>query len=199
MIDMKSFPPSNIDTIDYKVHSADKIDFGKEFKYALFHQPEGFKPLIETYNNTPLHSYAIVCNTDTSKGTGQHWFAVFISTDHKDPNDSAKPWIRIELFNSAGGGTTHSAFNQFWQEQSMKISRETGLRCTFDIVTTIQHQSPDTGNCGSYSLFYIFSRLKGAKPSEFNDPNSPITDHAMRKFREVCFQVNGGSSMFTID
>ncbi len=205
MIDVKSFPPSNIDTIDYKVLPANELNFGKEFKHALIRRgliqgnPNEYTPMISTYNNTPLKSYGIVCNTDSSKGSGQHWFVIFISSDQKDPNDTSKPWIRIELFNSGGGGTTNTTFNTFWQQKALEIAKETGVRCTFDVITSIQHQSPDTGNCGAYSLFYIYARLRGELPTDFNNPNRPIRDYAMKKFREVCFRLDKDSNMFAIN
>ena len=198
MSDLKSFDPSNLKSFDYPVCSAEDTDFPNEFKYALIQQKlikgelDGFKPKLSTHNNVPLQSYGIICNTDTSKGSGQHWFAIFISTDQKNPDDTSKPWIRIELFNSAGGGSSNSKFDEYWQDQAMQISRVTGVRCTFDIITTIVMQG-DTGNCGSYSLFYIYTRLRNTHPSSFDNPKKIITDYSMQKFRHVCFRIDKDS------
>ena len=198
MIDIESFTPANIKTFDYKVCSAKETDFANEFKAGLIKRgllkgnvdPNTTK--LSTYNDAPLHSYGIVCNTDSSKGSGQHWFAIFISTDRKNPENTAQPMITIELFNSAGGGSKNKEFEDYWRKQAMDIARATGLRCTFDIVTNIAHQG-DSGNCGSYSLFYIYSRLNEVHPSEFNNPEKKITDYAMQKFRTVCFRINEDS------
>ena len=199
MIDIESFKPSNLNTFDYKVYSAKETDFANEFKCGLMKRG-GIKGDINgrsnnklsTYKDVPLHSYGIVCNTDSSKGSGQHWFAIFISTDRKNPEDTSKPVVSIELFNSSGGGSKNKEFEDYWREQSMNIARATGLRCTFDIITTISHQG-DSGNCGSYSLFYIYSRLNGVHPSEFNNPHKKITDYAMQRFRTVCFRIDEDS------
>lgn len=195
MSDLVAFDPANICSFDYPVLNAKKTDFANEFKCALIKRglisgdTNGYQSQLSTYKDTPLHSYGIVCNTDTSKGSGQHWFTIFISSDLKDPSDTSKPWIRIECFNSAGGGSGSAKFDKFWQEQASNIANATGLKCTFDTITNIQHQSSDTGNCGSYSLYYIQSRLHKKHPSDFDNPHKPITDHEMRAFREVCFRI----------
>ncbi len=204
MCDLESFEPANVSSFDYTVYPAREIDFGKEFAHALtrrgiINKPvPGFTSMISTYNNEPLQSYGIICNTDSSKGSGQHWFCIYISTDQKDPEDTSKIWIRIELFNSAGGGCDNQEFNKFWKKKAMEIADATGLKCTFDEITNIQHQSDNTGNCGSYSLFYIYSRLNHCLPSEFNDPQYKITDYAMLKFRSVCFSVRNGPELFDL-
>ncbi len=200
MSDLVSFPPSDKSTYTYPVYSVKELDFGKEFKYTLIKrgmlkEAMDFKPKLTTADNSPMTSFGIVCNTDTSNGSGQHWFAVYISTDQRDPNNTSKPWIRIELFNSAGGGSGNSSFDAYWNKVAMDIARETGFKCTFDIITTLQHQGledkyKNSGNCGSYSLFYMYSRLNGALPSEYDNPKKIITDYAMEKFRHVCFTTS---------
>jgi hypothetical protein len=186
MIDLKAFDPANVNSFEYPVHSVTDTDFANEFKSGLIKSGKlkgvtDYIPKLSTRDCAPLSSYGVVCNTDSSKQGGQHWFAIFISTDQKDPSDTSKPWIRVECFNSAGGGSINKSFNDFWQAQAMNISRATGLRCTYDA---------NTGNCGSYSLFYIYSRLNRIHPSEFDNPKKTITDYAMQKFRTVCFRID---------
>lgn len=189
MSDLVSFSPANKSTFLYKVLDVESIDFGTEFKLALEGKLGQLDTAVDpnTGLKAPLKSFGIVCNTDSSKGSGQHWFAVYISTDYRDPENTSKPWIRIELFNSGGGGSGNKYFDEFWLKKSMEIARATNCKCTFDIITDIKHQSDKTGNCGSYSLFYIYSRLNGTKAEEFDNPEYIISDNAMRKFREVCF------------
>lgn len=202
MIDLKGFNPTNYKSFDYPVHELKKINFAAEFAKAL--SERGIikekvniaEPQLIAYDNSPLHSFGVVCNTDSSNGSGQHWFAIFISTDQKDPDDTSKPWIRIEIFNSAGGGSVDEDFNTFWEKQASAISQATGLKCTFDTITQFAHQRSDTGNCGSYSLFYIYSRLNGILPHEFDNPNKPIKDYAMQKFRKVCFRIDKDNNLF---
>ena len=202
MIDLKSFSPTNVKSFDYPVHPVTEIDFSKEIAKAL-HEKGIIKDFskvnetkLSTYDDTPLHSFGVICNTDSSKGSGQHWFTIFISTDQKDPDDTSKPWIRIECFNSGGGSSDNEEFNAFWEKTASEISKETGLKCTYDTITYLAHQSSDTGNCGSYSLFYIYSRLNGVHPDEFNNPKKPIKDYAMQKFRKVCFRIDKEDNIF---
>lgn len=195
MIDLKSFEPSNISSFDYDVLPIDKINLPKEIKAGLVKSgriqgPFDYTPRISTFQNVPLSSYGIICNTDSSSGSGKHWFAIFISTDQRDPDNASKPLIQIELFNSAGGGSSNESFDNYWINKAADISRETGLKCCFKPITSLQHQRSDTGNCGSYSLFYIYARLKGAHPNEFDNPSKPISDHKMKQFRTVCFCLN---------
>lgn len=183
MIDLETFEPANVSTFDYPVYTVTATDFGKEFNPSA-------ECKLSTWNNAPLQSYGVVCNTDSSKGSGQHWFAVYISADRRDPKDTSKPYYCIELFNSAGGGVRNNTFNSFWETQAQNIAKATGLRCEYiDHVSNIEHQSANTGNCGSYSLFYIYCRLMGEPASEFDNSARPVSDASMRKFREFCFRL----------
>lgn len=188
MSDVKTFPPSNLKSFNYNVPALTEINLGECLKKAINRQPPC--TTLPTYNDVPLKSIGIVFNTDSSAGSGQHWFAVYISIDHKDPTIPGNPLILIEVFNSAGTDINSKAFQQFWQTQKLEITQITKCRCEYKLVSTIQHQNDDTGNCGSYSLFYIYSRLKQAKPEEFNIPGKKITDAVMQKFRSVCFRTN---------
>lgn len=188
MSDMKTFPPNNIQSFDYPVFQVDQIDFGQCFKQAL----EGSSSCksLSTYNNVPLRSVGIVFNTDSSSGSGQHWFAVYISRDAIDPQNTSKPLIRIEVFNSAGSEIRSNTFQRFWRQKQIEITKSTGCRCEYGLVSTVKHQKDDTGNCGSYSLFYIYSRLNGCAPSEFNVPRAIVGDKSMELFRSVLFKTN---------
>lgn len=186
MSDMKTFPPSNAKSFDYPVYQVDQIDFGQCFKLALESKPSC--PQLSTVNNAPLRSVGIVFNTDTSAGSGQHWFAVYISMDARDPQNSNKPLFRIEVFNSAGSEIRSGPFHAFWEKTKLNIAKATGCRCEYGLVSTVKHQRDDTGNCGSYSLFYIYSRLKRTEPSEFNVPGKIVHDKAMEAFRGICFK-----------
>ncbi len=186
MSDMKTFPPSNIESFDYPVYQVDQINFGQCFKLAIEGKPSC--PQLPTINNVPLKSVGIVFNTDSSSGSGQHWFAVYIALVPRDPQNMSKPFIRIEVFNSAGNDIQSNSFQKFWEQTRANIALETGCRCEYVLVSTVKHQRDDTGNCGSYSLFYIYSRLKGCQPSEFDKPDKIVNDKAMELFRKVLFK-----------
>lgn len=184
MSDMKSFPPNNLQSFEYKVHPLTEINLSACLKGAINKTPPCAE--LSTEGNVPLTSVGIVFNTDKSTGSGQHWFAVYISTDHKD--STGRPLILIEVFNSSGLDIDSKVFQKFWAEQAIQIAQETGCKCEYRLVSTIPHQRDDTGNCGSYSLFYIYSRLKKARPEEFNVQGKKLHDENMQKFRSVLFK-----------
>lgn len=186
MSDMKSFSPSNINSFDYMVKPLKEINLAECLKCAINKQPSC--PELSTEGNVPLKSIGSIFNTDRSTGSGQHWFAVYISTDTKDPQNPSQPLILIEVFNSSGMDINSKDFQKFWEEQRLQIAQKTGCRCEYRLVSTIPHQRDDTGNCGSYSLFYIYSRLNRARPEEFNVPGKKLLDETMQKFRSVMFQ-----------
>lgn len=186
MSDMKTFPPSNLHSFDYTVKQLTDINLGQCLKGAINKQPPCAE--LSTERNVPLKSIGVVFNTDTSRGSGQHWFAVYISTDTKDPRGSGKPLILVEVFNSSGLDIDSKTFQQFWANKVIEIASTTGCPCEYRLVSTVPHQRDDTGNCGSYSLFYIYSRLNGVRPEEFNVAGGRLKDENMQRFRSVLFK-----------
>lgn len=192
MVDLEMFIPANYNSFEYEVYDVEEINFDEEVFDSLVRQHilKG-KPLccesrLSTVDNRPFTSFGVVCNTDSSKGKGLHWFCIYLSMDQKDENGNL--WIRIELFNSSGNDISNSKFNSFWHKKAMEISKMTGFKCTYEKVSSISHQRDDTGNCGAYSLYYIYSRLNGKMPSDFD--KSVVRDEDMEEFRKVLFKVN---------
>jgi hypothetical protein len=180
MIDLEFFTPKNIDLYDYKVYNIKNINFGNEFN----------KPCkLDIGNCNKLTSFGVIFNTDPSYKSGQHWFSIFISTDQQDPSSPSKKCITIELFNSSGSNINNSQFNEFWIKTSLDISKKTGKNCIYKKISNIKHQKDTTGNCGAYSLFYIYSRLNGVQPDDFNNPEFVITDESMEKFRKYIYRL----------
>ena len=186
MVDLVMFPPQNQGILDFEVSQITDIDFVKEFGKTINNTPRDNCDKISTLNNVPLTSYGVVFNTDTSSGSGQHWYAIYISTDQRDINNKMK--IVIELFNSSGNDIDNDNFNQFWINTALKIGKELNIECEFKKVSNVKHQNDNTGNCGAYSVFYIFSRLNGVNPDEFNQPNEILKDSTMESFRRYIFR-----------
>jgi hypothetical protein len=183
MIDLENFKPSNSDIIlhNEKLYNIKDIDFPKELSSKIKTGSAGSKL---TYNGD-LKYFGIVCNTDLSTSGGLHWFSIFI--------DFTKNPIQIEYFNSSGLPLTkgnhvkeRTAFYEFFQNIADELSKQ-GFPAKFIQVTEIEHQRDDTANCGSYSLFYIWSRLKGKSHTMFT--NTKITDELMEKFRGVLWRT----------
>lgn len=174
MIDLKMFEPSNTDIIlnSHKIENIKKINFINELKN------NGQL----TYNHK-LQNYGIVCNTDTSDGRGKHWFSIFI--------DFKSNPITIEYFNSSGYPLNQTQdrtkFAEFFYNLADDLTKN-GYPAEFIQVTKIEHQNSDTANCGSYSLFYIWKRLRGTPYTFFK--NNKITDPMMEKFRSFLWRAD---------
>lgn len=167
MIDFVMIRPDNNSDNIYPIYN---IDFSNEIK------------------NNRMEYYGVIFNTDISTGGGKHWFSVFM-----DFSLSNYDYYRIEYFNSSGNNINNTKFNEFFENLALSIHFETKIKCIFTKVSNIQHQSVElkhynSGNCGMYSLYYIYSRLLGIKSEYFDDPKNIITDDEMTKFREYLFR-----------
>lgn len=184
MIDLENIPPSNLDIVLHgdKLYNIKDIDFPKELlNKKQVHGNQENKKLV--YNGE-LKYFGIVCNTDLSTNGGLHWFSMFI--------DFTTNPIQIEYFNSSGYPLTRGThvkertdFYTFFQNLADDLTKN-GFPAKFIQVTEIEHQRDDTANCGSYSLFYIWSRLNGKPYTMFK--NNKITDELMEKFRGVLWR-----------
>lgn len=134
--------------------------------------------IINKIKNNHCKYFGIVFNTDTSKGRGQHWFAIFM-------NFSVTPYL-IEYFNSSGQDIRNKNFNNYFEQLALDISKELKKECTYLNVSNIEHQSPETGNCGIYSLYYIYSRLNGIDHKHFAE--NLIKDDTMTEFRKIFYR-----------
>lgn len=123
--------------------------------------------------------FGTVLNTDTSKGMGQHWFAIF--SDFSDDSNT----FTIEYFNSSGSlpmnqvATWMKKAKHEWQAvfDNKKIE---------DVISSRIVNQLDDFSCGAYSLYYIISRLDGT-PHEYFKHNA-IGDHNMVEFRKYLFR-----------
>jgi hypothetical protein len=169
MIDNKMVLPVNLKCITRIIKCITDIDFTGQIK------------------NNSLKWHGIVYNTDPSHKSGQHWFSILFNFNNNgteiDPN-------YIEYFNSSGMDIQDSTFKTYLEDLAFRISYETEKKTILKKVTDIQHQKNSTGNCGIYSLYYIWSRLSGVPMETFNDPNKKITDDTMEYFRKIMFREN---------
>ena len=135
-----------------------------------------------------------VLNTDTSRGPGKHWVAVFVDC-------RAPPWS-VEYFNSAGNPPSRAVtawmertrvrLGGLWAREAPGAGRDGagqsgagGAPPLSVAVTRVDHQQSQT-ECGLYALFYIRRRLEGTPFSFFFEQLVP--DAAMTKFREHIFR-----------
>lgn len=122
-----------------------------------------------------IRCFGVVFNTDTSKGNGQHWFAVF--------GDLSQTPMTIEYFNSSGDPPLPEIC--LWMKTTkhhlIKELNKNPKDVESIVVTKLVNQS-DNHSCGSYSLYYIMSRLAGIPYKHFQ--NTKIGDSNMHKFRK---------------
>ena len=126
---------------------------------------------VKEYNNG-MRCFGVVFNTDISSRGGQHWFSVF--------GDFSKKPFTIEYFNSAGTAPLPS-ISKWMKETAAYITKTLG-ECKDIVVTDIVNQQ-DNHSCGSYSLFYIISRLEGEPYETFK--HTKIGDELMHNFRKL--------------
>jgi hypothetical protein len=132
----------------------------------------------------PCQRMACVLNTDTSKGTGEHWVCLFI--DCAKNND---PWT-IEYFNSSGNFPPDPVirFMHKTQKKLLHYQQKQGLQNGVEIVETVAiapHQESNT-ECGLYCLFYIRKRLEG-ESYEFFQRHRVEDGWMAKKFRPMLF------------
>jgi hypothetical protein len=123
-------------------------------------------------------TFGTVFNTDTSRGRGEHWFSLYACF-----NDNLDEFT-LEYFNSSGElpmdqiSRWMKRVKYEWQPAFKKPIRDV-------VVTRIANQQ-DNWNCGSYSLYYIISRLDGIPHTHFK--NNKIGDEKMQEFRKFLFR-----------
>ena len=153
----------------------------KNYYYSYIHMSD----LVMVDHNYIKHVKDEIFNTDTSDKGGQHWFSIFMNLDTNSAGSLTNP-LTIEYFNSAGTKIM-SNLKEFFTKLALQISKELNKTCIFVQVTNIQHQSSDTGTCGCYALFYLYSRLNGVPYQEFNNKQFIINDDIIVQIRQMFF------------
>lgn len=126
--------------------------------------------------NKGFDTLAVVINTDTRRGSGEHWFCVFM--------DFRKKPYTIEYFNSSG--RLPYVPIQYLFAKIAKQFRKNNINYKEIINSGTVHQKDTDSECGVYSLFYIYNRLKGVPPENIN--TTRITDGKMLAFRKHLFK-----------
>lgn len=177
------FSNSNIDEVLSQIAESEKYKH-KNFKHIPYHMND-FQNHNTELKNTDfaaeyikgIRCFGVVFNTDKTSGRGQHWFAGFGDFNTKGTKDDP---FTIEYFNSSGNSP--SAEIKKWMCDTKnnlchKIKKEVEVITVTDIVN-----QRDNHSCGSYSIYYIISRLNGIHYTHF--ANNKIGDDTMHDFRE---------------
>ncbi len=185
MIDLIMISHSDSNLINHPIKPITQINFINELNNIDYSNKISI-------NNRLFKSYGIIVNTDPSTKNGQHWFPIYINFN--SAGTLYDPYT-IEYFNSSGQPIKNNQFKQFFIDLAFNISNQLQKCCHFIQVTNIQHQGLDpiigeeSGNCGVYSIYYIWSRLEGVPYTYFNKKQRIITDELITKIRESIFRT----------
>lgn len=170
---------SNLERFDFQNCGFAMIDFAN---YNSELREVSLKKLISKNKNT----FGCVINTDKSTGKGKHWMALFI--------DLRNPIITIEFFNSNGvsnfqslvDGKKYPEITQ-WLKSIKNQAEKLNMEAELKYILEVEHQKED-GECGVYSLFYIWARINNVNWHDFIDPSIRVTDDNMGEFRKFLFR-----------
>lgn len=129
---------------------------------------------------------ACIINSDEYDGNGKHWMALFV--DARDTSDAPR-WT-VEFFNSAALRPESE-----WLDWMVKTKRElqsVNPRAQIEqvCVCRIWHQHSKS-ECGPYSVFYVWARLKGIPARYFME--NVVPDQIMFEFRQHLFADTTGA------
>ena len=135
------------------------------------------------YNQQEYKCCGCIINQDVYQGGGTHWMALFADWRTDSPT--------VEFFNSSGNGPRPEWVS--WLVKTKNQLRKLYPAARIINVSSIKHQKSRT-ECGVYSLYYIYARLRGISHEYFN--RAMIPDKLMFEFRQVLFKnkraINGG-------
>jgi hypothetical protein len=176
----KWFSNHNIDDVLHQISINKK---NKDFLHIFFQMRDFQKyntklaniNFVEKYKEG-FRKFGVVFNTDYSTGNGQHWFAVY--------GDFTKEPFTIEYFNSSG----HNPLPEIssWMSKVKHHMVKELHKKVEDIIVSKNANQKDNHSCGSYSLFYIISRLNNVPYKYFT--NTIIGDTLMHEFRKNLFR-----------
>lgn len=135
---------------------------------------------------------ACIVNSDHYSGSGKHWMALF--ADMRDESDA--PHWTVEFFNSAAVAPESEWL--VWVAKTKKSLQELNPKATIDAVNVckVWHQHSKT-ECGPYSMFYVWARLRGVAPKYFLE--NVVPDQIMFEFRQHLFKTGSASEEFDFE
>lgn len=122
-------------------------------------------------DNISSKTAAAILNTDTYKGSGKHWFALFF--DFRTPG-----LVTLEYFNSVKGKPLRQIAEYF-----ASLTSETKLKTKEIYLSDVDHQS-DSSSCGMYALYFVILRSHGISPYYFakNKIESSFVNNLRKRF-----------------
>jgi hypothetical protein len=121
-------------------------------------------------------TFGVVMNTDVRTGGGIHWFSLFC--------DFRTTPYTVEYFNSSGNKPVKQI--QDWLIKTEENLKSAGHNTNVVVLSGLSHQKSET-ECGLYSLYYIWNRIKDVPAENFQQKKVP--DSMMYAFRKQCFKT----------
>jgi hypothetical protein len=121
-------------------------------------------------------TFGVVMNTDVRTGGGIHWFSLFC--------DFRTTPYTVEYFNSSGNKPVKQI--QDWLIKTEENLKSAGHNAKVVVLSGLSHQKSET-ECGLYSLYYIWNRIKKVPAENFQQKKVP--DSMMYAFRKQCFKT----------
>jgi hypothetical protein len=126
--------------------------------------------------NKGFKTFGVVMNTDYRTGGGIHWFSLFVCLESNP--------ITVEYFNSSGNKPVKQI--QDWLIKTEENLKSAGNKVQVVILSGMVHQRDSETECGPYSIYYIWNRLNGIPPTNFQ--NKRVPDAKMIAFRKSLFK-----------
>lgn len=119
--------------------------------------------------------FGCAINTDSSSGSGIHWFAFFVNLD-------VKPYT-IEFFDSTG-----RQMDPRVREWAMTLKADLDkAKLPVTLIENRRVHQRENSECGVYTSFYVYARVNGYSFKDFQTEIIPDTE--IKKFREGMFST----------
>jgi len=154
------------------------IDFDKKIKGGECVWDELCQFDLQEHLKAGKNKFGFSFNTDTHKGTGEHWVSMFLNMQSQPPilfyYDSAGDRIPVRIKRLADRIIAQG-----------KTLSPTPVNIQFDQNAPVEHQFKNS-ECGIYSLFFIVHMLEDKITKEYLKSHV-LKDDYIEKFRDVYF------------
>lgn len=131
---------------------------------------------------TGIRTVGCVLNTDSSGGSGIHWYAMFI--------DMRKEPFTFEIFDSTGRFPQQNLLSLLEKNRTL-IQKALQPKLVKADVINVSRQNRlqfSSSECGLFSMWYIFCRLNEVPYQYFSKPGA-ANDDMMLQFRKILFRT----------
>jgi Ulp1 protease family, C-terminal catalytic domain len=127
-----------------------------------------------------IHKIAVIYNTDTSTGPGQHWQALTCTI----PKAKGKAPGKITFFDSFGAKPSHQIM---FLMRRLQTDLKQGSNVDMDIEWNKKQHQTDSYNCGMYSMYFIVKTLEGKTLKQINAMD--LSHDKMQKLKKEYYRA----------